>query len=83
MNLCLLRLQSFSIRRKLRELSQEGKKKLKSQKTYVNESLSPAYKCILGKCNALLKRNMLMHFTHSMEKLKLNMDAEAGKKPLK
>ena len=41
-------------KKKLCELSQEGKKKLKSQKIYVNESLCPAYKRILGKCNALL-----------------------------
>ena len=41
-------------KKKLSELSQEGKKKLKSQKIYVNESLCPAYKRILRKCNALL-----------------------------
>ena len=41
-------------KKKLCELIQEGNKKLKSQKIYVNESLCPAYKRILGKCNALL-----------------------------
>ena len=42
-------------KKKLRELSPYGKKKLKTNKLYVNESLCPIYKRILGKCNALLK----------------------------
>ena len=49
-------------KKKLCELSQEGKKKLKSQKIYVNESLCPAYKRILGKCNALLKKKYVDAF---------------------
>ena len=52
----------FRYKKKLRELSQEGKKKLKSQKIYVNESLCPAYKLILGKRNALLKKNYVDTF---------------------
>ena len=28
-------------------------------------------------------KNMLMHFKEPVEKLKLNMDVETGKKPLK
>ena len=52
----------FRNKKKLRELSQEGKKKLKSQKIYVNESLCPAYKLILGKRNALLKKNYVDTF---------------------
>ena len=42
-------------KKKLRELSPYGKKKLKTNKVYVNESLCPIYKRILGTCNALLK----------------------------
>ena len=49
-------------KKKRRELSHEEKKNLKSQ-IYVNESLCPAYRRILDKCNTLLKKNMLMHFT--------------------
>ena len=44
-------------KKKLHEISQEGKKKLKSQKIYFNESLCPVVKHILGKCNVLLKKN--------------------------
>ena len=49
--------------RNKKKIRQEGKKKLQSQKIYVNESLCPDYKRILVKCNALRKKNMLMHFT--------------------
>ena len=49
-------------KKKLRELNQEGKKKLKSEKIYVNESLCPACKPILGKCNALLKKKYVDSF---------------------
>ena len=48
-------------KKELRELSQEGKKKLKSKKNYVNESLRFGYKCILCKRNSLLKKTMLMY----------------------
>ena len=45
-------------KKKLRELSPDGKRKLKTNKVYVNESLCPSYKRILGKCNAPLKKNI-------------------------
>ena len=58
-------------KRKLRELRQEGKKKLKSEKIYVNESLCPAHKRILGKCNALLKKKYVDAFYTINGKVKI------------
>ena len=43
-------------KKKLSELSPDGKKKLKTNKVYINESFCPSYKRILCKCNALLKK---------------------------
>ena len=65
-------------KKKLRELSQEGKKKLKSQKIYVNESLCPAYKRILGKCNALLKKKYVDAFYTINGKVKIKYGCRNG-----
>ena len=46
----------------LRELSPDGKRKLKTNKVSVNESLCQSYKRILGKCNALLKTKYIASF---------------------
>ena len=40
---------------KLRTLGAEDQRKLNSQKIYVNQSLFPKYRQLLGKCNALFK----------------------------
>ena len=65
-------------KKKLCELSQEGKKKLKSQKIYVNESLCPAYKRILGKCNALLKKKYVDAFYTINGKVKIKYGCRNG-----
>ena len=65
-------------KKKLRELSQEGKKKLKSQKIYVNESLCPAYKRVLGKCNALLKKKYVDAFYTINGKVKIKYGCRNG-----
>ena len=63
---------------KLRELSQDGNKKLKSQKIYVNESLYPAYKRTLGKCNALLKKKYVDAFYTINRKVKIKYGCRNG-----
>ena len=65
-------------KKKLRELSQEGKKKLKSQKIYINESLCPAYKSILGKCNALPKKKYVDAFYTINGKVKIKYGCRNG-----
>ena len=65
-------------KKKLCELSQEGKKKLKSQKIYVNESLCPAYKRVLGKCNALLKKKYVDAFYTINGKVKIKYGCRNG-----
>ena len=65
-------------KKKLRELSQEGKKKLKSQKIYVNESLCPAYKRILGKCKAPLKKKYVDAFYTINGKVKIKYGCRNG-----
>ena len=49
-------------KKKLHELSPDGKRKLKTSKVYANESLCPSYKRIIGKCNALLKKKYIASF---------------------
>ena len=44
---------------KLRELSPDGKRKLNTNEVYLNESLCPSYKRVLGKCNELLKKKYI------------------------
>ena len=46
----------FLNKKTLCELRQQWKKKFKSQKVYLNQSLCPVYKHILGKRNALLTK---------------------------
>ena len=63
---------------KLRELSPDGKRKLKTNKVYVNESLCPSYKRILGKCNALLKKKYITSFYTVNGKIKITYEANNG-----
>ena len=65
-------------KKKLRELSPDGKKKLKTNKVYVNESLFPSYKRILGKCNALLKNKYITSFFTFNGKIKITYEANNG-----
>ena len=65
-------------KKKLRKLSPDGKRKLKTIKVYVNESLSPSYKRILGKCNALLKKKYMASFYTVNGKIKITYDANNG-----
>ena len=60
---------------KLRELSPDGKRKLKTNKVYVNESLCPSYKRIHGKCNALLKKKYITSFYTVNRKIKIKCEA--------
>ena len=46
-------------KKKLWTLNAEDQWKLNSQKIYVNESLCPKYRQLLGKCNALWEENTL------------------------
>ena len=46
-------------KKKLWTLTAEDQWKLNSQKIYVNESLCPKYRQLLGKCNALWEENTL------------------------
>ena len=59
------------------------KKKLKSQKIYVNESLCPAYKRILGKCNAILKKIYVHAFYTISGKVKIKYGCRNGQKTTK
>ena len=65
-------------KKKLRELSPYGKRKLKTNKVYVNESLCPSYKRILGKCNALLKKKYITSFYTVNGKIKITYKANNG-----
>ena len=49
-------------KKKLRTLSDEEKRKLNCQKIYINESLCPKYRQLLGKCNALFKKGKCVAF---------------------
>ena len=63
---------------KLRELSQHNKNKMKSTKTYVNESLCPYYRKLPGKCNWFLEKNQLKSFYTINSKLKNKYDSDSG-----
>ena len=65
-------------KKKLRELSPYGKRKLKTNKVYVNESLCPSYKRILGKFNALLKKKYITSFYTVNWKIKITDEANNG-----
>ena len=58
-------------KKKLQNLDKGRKKRLKTQKIYVNESLCPPYRNLLGKCNALLKRKYISNFYSVNGKLKI------------
>ena len=64
--------------KKLHELSPDGKRKLKTNKIYVNESLCPSYKRILSKCNALLKKKYITSFYTINGKIKITCKANNG-----
>ena len=61
-------------KKKLRNLDEGSKKKLKTQKMYVDESLCPLYWKLLGKCNALLKRKYISSFYSVNGKLKIKRE---------
>ena len=65
-------------KKKHRQPSQEGKKKLKSQKIYVNESFCPAHNRILGKCNHLLKKKYVDSFYTVNGKVKIKYECRNG-----
>ena len=65
-------------KKKLPELSPDGKRKLKTNKIYVNESLCPSYKRILGKCNALLKKKYITSFYTVNGKIKITYETNNG-----
>ena len=65
-------------KKKLRELSPDRKRKLKTNKAYVNESLCSSYKRILSKCNALLKKKCIASFYTVNEKIKITYEASIG-----
>lgn len=62
-----------------RELNTEGKGKFKSQKVYVSELLSPKYKKLLRKCNALLKKYKIDGFNMISSNVKMKIDDETTK----
>ena len=59
-------------------INQYNKNKLKSTKIHVNESLYPYYCKLLGKCNSLLKRNLLKSLNTINGKLKIKYDLDSG-----
>ena len=63
-------------KKKLREHSPDGKRKLKTNKVYVNESLCPSFKRILGKCSALLKEKCITSFYTVNGKIKITYKAK-------
>ena len=58
-------------KKKLQNLDKGRKKRLKTQKIYVNESLCPPYRNLLGKYNVLLKRKYISNFYSVNGKLKI------------
>ena len=60
-------------KKKLRNLDEGSKNRLRTQKIYVNESLCPPYRKLLGKCNALLKRKLISNFYSVNGKLKIKL----------
>ena len=65
-------------RRDALALLRNGKRKLKTNKVYVNESLCPSYKRILGKCNAVLKKKYITSFCTINGKMKITYEANNG-----
>ena len=58
-------------KKKLQNLDEGSKKRLKTQNIYVNESLCPLYEKLLEKCNALFKRKLISNFYSVNGKLKV------------
>lgn len=65
-------------KKKLRQLSEDDKTKLKASKIYVNESLCRPYRQLLGKCNALFKNGYVNSFYTTNGKLKIHYDGDQG-----
>ena len=65
-------------KKKLRALSPDGKRKLKTNEVYLNKSLCPIHKHILGKCNALLKKKYITSFYTVNRKIKITYEANNG-----
>ena len=66
-------------KKKLRTLSDEGKRKLNCQKVYINESLCPKYRQLLGKCNALFKKGKCVGFYTINGKIKVKINEDETK----
>ena len=66
-------------KKKLRTLSDEGKRKLNCQKVYKNESLCPKYRQLLGKCNALFKKGKCVGFYTINGKIKVKINEDETK----
>ena len=58
-------------KKKLWNLDEGNKSRLRTKKNYVNESLCPLYQNLLAKCNALLKRKYIWNFYSVHGKLKI------------
>ena len=58
-------------KKKLWNLDEGNKNRLRTKKNYVNESLCPLYQNLLAKCNALLKRKYIWNFYSVHGKLKI------------
>ena len=58
-------------KKKLWNLDEGNKNRLRTKKNYVNESLCPLYENLLAKCNALLKRKYIWNFYSVHGKLKI------------
>ena len=65
-------------KKKLRKLSPDEKRKFKTNKIYVSESLCPSYKRILGKCNVLLKKKYIASFYTINRKIRMTYEANNG-----
>ena len=58
-------------KKKLRNLHEGSKNRLRTKKNYVNESLCAPYRKLLGKGNAILKRKLISNFYSVNGKLKI------------
>ena len=80
---CVNRRDAIAIlrsKKKLRETSEDDKKKLGvTGKVYVNESLCPEYRRLLGICNALHKKKKIASFFTINGAIKVTRSAEGEK----
>ena len=65
-------------KKKLRQLNEDEKAKLKSSKIYINESLCRPYRQLLGKSNALYKKSYINSFYTTNGKIKIHFDGQHG-----